>query len=69
MMEFYAGDREQRTLDYWRDALGSILVFAATLAREREMEKKKASEDKALIQKIKKNYFYQQLINNNISLF
>ena len=29
--------------DHWRDALGSILVFAAALAREREIEKKKAS--------------------------
>ena len=29
--------------DHWRDALGSILVFAAALAREREIEKKKTS--------------------------
>ena len=34
--------------DYWRDALGSILVFAAALAREREMEKKKASSSIAI---------------------
>jgi len=29
--------------DHWRDALGSILVFAAALAREREIEKKRTS--------------------------
>ena len=28
---------------HWRDALGSILVFAAALAREREIEKKRTS--------------------------